>query len=86
MDHSHFGLKRLSFHLQGFDGEYWGAVSIGKYCGSEMPPVIWSTSNVLVIHFYSDSGITGRGFNATYRFYNGMALISYGLNCHRWQI
>ena len=40
--------------------------SKGKYCGQEVPPIIRSTSNVLLVRFYSDSSVSGAGFNATY--------------------
>ena len=39
---------------------------IGTYCGDEIPAVIRSTSNVLLVRFYSDSTLNKAGFNATY--------------------
>jgi hypothetical protein len=39
---------------------------IGTYCGVEVPAVIRSTSNVLLVRFYSDSTVNLAGFNATY--------------------
>lgn len=38
----------------------------GKYCGDAVPPIIRSTSNVLLVRFYTDSSVDGAGFNATY--------------------
>jgi cubilin len=39
---------------------------IGTYCGSNIPPVFTSTSNILYVQFYTDVSIGAAGFNATY--------------------
>lgn len=45
--------------------------SIGRYCGSEAPPIILSTSRALTILFKTDDTVTGEGFVATYDFIDG---------------
>lgn len=45
--------------------------AIGKYCGSEKPPNILSTSRALTIVFKSDESGGGEGFTATYDFIEG---------------
>ena len=49
-------------------------VILGSYCGTFLPPVIWSASNVLEVGFFSDFSRFAQGFNATYRFDNGISL------------
>lgn len=44
---------------------------IGKYCGTEKPPVLMSSSNALTIIFKSDDSVNGQGFSASYDFING---------------
>ncbi|XP_029924616.1 procollagen C-endopeptidase enhancer a [Myripristis murdjan] len=39
---------------------------IGKYCGDRVPEPIISSSNVMLVHFESDSSVTYNGFLATY--------------------
>ncbi|XP_071156308.1 cubilin-like isoform X2 [Mytilus edulis] len=48
------------------DGFYMDDPLKGKYCGDTVPPIIRSTSNVLLVRFYTDSSVDGAGFNATY--------------------
>lgn len=44
---------------------------IGKYCGTEKPPVIMSTSRALTLVFKTDESVNGEGFLATYSFIDG---------------
>lgn len=44
---------------------------IGKYCGTDKPPTILSTSRALSIFFKSDESVNGQGFLATYDFIDG---------------
>lgn len=46
------------------DGGYETSPLIGKFCGSDRPPVIVSHSNRLWIKFHSDSVIAYGGFTA----------------------
>lgn len=48
-----------------------GTRAIGKYCGTEKPPVMMSTSRAMTIFFKSDESINGQGFMATYDFIDG---------------
>lgn len=41
---------------------------IGKYCGTNKPPTMLSTSHAFTIFFRSDESITGEGFEAKYEF------------------
>ena len=57
-------------------GEFEESVDIiGKYCGFVRPADIWSTSNILVVHFHSDEYVNEAGFIATYRHYDGTFLV-----------
>lgn len=42
--------------------------AIGKYCGTEKPPTMMSTSRAITIIFKSDDSVNGQGFLATYNF------------------
>lgn len=44
---------------------------IGRFCGTEKPPVMMSSSRALTIVFESDESVNGQGFSATYDFING---------------
>uniref|UniRef100_A0A3B3TV83 CUB domain-containing protein n=1 Tax=Poecilia latipinna TaxID=48699 RepID=A0A3B3TV83_9TELE len=46
------------------DGGYETSPLIGKFCGSQRPPVVVSHSNRLWIRFHSDPSITSHGFIA----------------------
>ncbi|XP_066158935.1 cubilin [Euwallacea fornicatus] len=41
---------------------------IGKYCGNRLPPLVFSTSNVVTVTFDSDNTIHGDGFYVSYTF------------------
>lgn len=45
-----------------------GAQPIGKYCGTDTPPNMMSTSRALTLIFNSDDTGNGQGFSATYQF------------------
>lgn len=45
--------------------------SIGKYCGSERPPLIASTQDTIAINFISDYSYAMNGFRLEWRV-NGM--------------
>ncbi|KAL3836256.1 hypothetical protein ACJMK2_021695 [Sinanodonta woodiana] len=49
-----------------YDGLSMEDPVIGTYCGNNTPSAITSTSNVLLVQFYTDGSIAQRGFNATY--------------------
>ncbi|XP_053408750.1 cubilin-like isoform X2 [Mercenaria mercenaria] len=59
-------------YLKIYDGMTEEDPLIGTYCGSNIPPMITSTSNVLYVRFYSDVSVTGAGFNATYTQLDGV--------------
>uniref|UniRef100_A0A8C4PXM7 Tumor necrosis factor-inducible gene 6 protein n=1 Tax=Eptatretus burgeri TaxID=7764 RepID=A0A8C4PXM7_EPTBU len=40
---------------------------VGRYCGTELPPDVHSTGNVMTLKFLSDASVSDRGFRATYR-------------------
>ncbi|CAB1340813.1 unnamed protein product [Coregonus sp. 'balchen'] len=51
-----------------FDGDNMNFPLVGKYCGRDViPGPFVSASNFLTVHFVTDSSISYRGFNATYR-------------------
>lgn len=47
-----------------YDGSKPGAKKYGPFCGTKMPPVIESTTNELVIRFFADFFLEGKGFRA----------------------
>uniref|UniRef100_H9G5T8 Membrane frizzled-related protein n=1 Tax=Anolis carolinensis TaxID=28377 RepID=H9G5T8_ANOCA len=54
-----------------YDSAGMGATSImGRFCNSNMPPVLTSSQHVMTILFVADEGIADSGFFATYRAYN----------------
>lgn len=44
---------------------------IGRYCGTQVPTPITSTSNVLYVRFVADYTVHKAGFNATYQQQDG---------------
>ncbi|XP_021476232.2 cubilin [Oncorhynchus mykiss] len=51
-----------------FDGDNMNFPLVGTYCGRDViPGPFVSVSNFLTVHFVTDSSISYRGFNATYR-------------------
>lgn len=44
---------------------------IAKYCGSNRPPTMLSTSRAITLIFHSDESVNGEGFLANYQFING---------------
>nr|XP_060643550.1 membrane frizzled-related protein [Anolis sagrei ordinatus] len=54
-----------------YDSAGMGATSImGRFCNSNMPPLLTSSQHVMTILFVADEGIADSGFFATYRAYN----------------
>lgn len=49
-----------------FSGMNTSATMIGKYCGSDSPGTIQSSSNSLYIVIYSDESVETSGANVTY--------------------
>jgi cubilin len=49
-------------YVEIFDN-YTTSASLGRYCGVEIPPVITSTNNVLVVTFVTDSSVAREGFS-----------------------
>ena len=54
-----------------YDGQDTSAFAI-HHCGTEIPTPITSTGRHFVVHFTSDNSIAYRGFEASYRFVDGM--------------
>ena len=48
------------------DGKLSGDKVIGRYCGSEVPPIIRASGRYLRLDFDSDSATTKKGFVASY--------------------
>lgn len=55
---------------QVFDGIESNTSIVGKYCGSQKPPLIVSTINQLHLKFVADDSIESRGFKANYTFFS----------------
>lgn len=55
-------------YLEIRDGEHGYSPLIGKYCGSDFPPIITSSGRFLWMRFHSDETIQYTGFKAVYTF------------------
>jgi len=55
-------------YLEIRDGSEGYSTLIGKYCGSDFPPIITSSGRSLWLRFVSDGTIEYRGFKAVYNF------------------
>ena len=53
----------LNCELCSRNGGYATSPLVGRFCGSEIPPIIPSFSNTLYLKFKSDSSHYGGGFN-----------------------
>ncbi|XP_054853964.1 membrane frizzled-related protein [Eublepharis macularius] len=54
-----------------FDSAGMGRASImGRFCGSEIPPVLTSSQHFMTVLFVADEGMVDDGFFATYRAHN----------------
>jgi len=49
-----------------YDGGSTLAPLMGKFCGSELPPNLRSSSNQLFLVFVTDSSVVAEGWRATY--------------------
>ena len=61
--------KLVSFSLDSltiYDGGSSTSSMIGKYCGYSIPPSHVSSSNAVLINFFSDGGATEAGFKMEY--------------------
>ncbi|KAM4028087.1 cubilin isoform 1-T1 [Anomaloglossus baeobatrachus] len=54
-------------YVQVRDGSSAESTLIGEYCGSEVPPTIFSTQRSLYVQFLTDASSTNRGFMASYQ-------------------
>lgn len=67
----------VAFYNGWYNDEYADTKSIGKYCGTALPPLIQSSSNVLTMRFKSDDSSSSEGFTATYNFLDGRNRMSF---------
>ncbi|XP_070547511.1 bone morphogenetic protein 1-like [Ptychodera flava] len=49
------------------DGPNANSPLLGRFCGDELPNIVYSTGSTLFVDFHSDHYQTKQGFNATYR-------------------
>ena len=49
-----------------YDGDSNTSPMMGKYCGNSIPPSHVSSSNEILINFYSDGAVAGAGFQMEY--------------------
>ncbi|CAH2245734.1 astacin-like metalloendopeptidase [Pelobates cultripes] len=52
------------------DGAMLTGPVLGTYCGSDTPPALVSSGNVMMVQFHTDSHVTYNGFAASYWFVN----------------
>lgn len=57
-------------YVQIFEGLSKDGSLVGKFCGTNTPPVVTSNGNILTIKFKSDFNNGGSGFSATYSYIN----------------
>ena len=69
---SHPHTHDIFLYYQVYDGIDENADLLETFCGDERPPIIRSFSNSLLVRFYSDWLLNGRGFTAAYTQVNGM--------------
>ncbi|KAG4067257.1 hypothetical protein HA402_000248 [Bradysia odoriphaga] len=50
------------------DGKHGYSKELGKFCGTDFPPIIFSSQRYLWLHFHSDENIEYDGFQAVYEF------------------
>lgn len=53
-------------HIEVFDGGSNNAISLGIFCGSDVPPNLQSSSNQLFMTMHTDASVDRRGFKAFY--------------------
>lgn len=53
-------------HIEIFDGGNNDALSLGIFCGSDVPPNLQSSSNQLFMTMHTDASVDRRGFKAFY--------------------
>ncbi|KAL3876182.1 hypothetical protein ACJMK2_034053 [Sinanodonta woodiana] len=63
-------------HIEIFDGDSINDRSLGRFCGSKVPPPIISGSNRLYMVFYSDASVQRKGFHATHTTVCGGQLVA----------
>lgn len=51
-----------------YDGHMDSRALLGRYCGKNLPELMISKTNILIIRFFSDSRTVSRGFKAQYSF------------------
>ncbi|CAG2068878.1 unnamed protein product, partial [Timema podura] len=49
------------------DGDNINSPLIGRYCGSQLPPIATSTSNNMVVKFRSDWSYSAEGFRISFQ-------------------
>nr|VZI14713.1 unnamed protein product [Spirometra erinaceieuropaei] len=54
-------------YIEIFDGPSESSLLLGKYCGSDIPAPINSTSNTMTVRFISDRSHQEKGFAATFK-------------------
>ena len=68
-------LRCATDYLEIIDGNNFQEQRLGTFCGEEIPAVIESRSNTVMINFRSDIDIQGNGFKLHYTFRGKSTLI-----------
>ena len=48
-----------------------GSTLLDKTCGYDIPPVVWSLTNTVYIHFHTDGSVQSKGFKLEWRIKTG---------------
>ena len=61
-----FAARKCFDFVEVHDGPFITNRSLGQFCGKHTPFSLNSTSNVMLVRFYSDSSVSNSGFQLVY--------------------
>ena len=61
-----FAARKCYDFVEVHDGPFITNRSLGQFCGKHTPFSLNSTSNVMLVRFYSDSSVSNKGFQLVY--------------------
>ena len=61
-DYNHFSRDILTL----YDGDSEASPLLEQHCGGSIPPMYYSQTNMVFIHFQTDGSVTGTGFELEY--------------------
>lgn len=70
------------FYFQVRDGAHGYSRLLGKYCGTNFPPMLTTTDRYMWLHFQSDENIEYQGFTIKFEFIPRPTQCKYQLKFH----